>query len=233
MLDISYPSNNKKNKTVSFDESCLYVGQPLDNIYARTKFEAETLLLDSICEGLDAYILRMGNLMPRFRDGIFQENILSNEFVNKVLSFMKLKIFPDYLLNLNLNFTPIDQASKAIYKLITHPNNTNRIFHLCNNTIIKAEKLLKIMKKLDCNIDILPEKKFQNRINNILEKNLNKDATKNIINDFNNDLHLEYKSDIIIKSDITNKYLKKRFFKWKKINNNYLIRFVNLLKKEL
>lgn len=231
-LDTSYPSNSKST-SIAFDESCLYIGQPLNNVYARTKFEAETLVLDSISNGLDAYILRMGNLMPRYRDGLFQENILSNEFANKIISFMKLKIFPDYLLNLDLNFTPIDQAAKAIYKIIAYPNNTNRIFHLYNSTVIKAEKLLKIINKLNCNIEILPDAEFQIKINQILDNGLNKDATKNLINDFNNDLHLEYKSDIIIKSDITKKYLQKRFFKWKKINNKYLIRFINLLKKEL
>ena len=53
----------------------------------------------------------------------------------------------------------------------------------------------------------------------------------NLINDLNKDLQLDYKTDIIIKSDFTIKYLRKTRFKWPKISRKYLIRFIEILRK--
>ena len=61
-----------------FFESSLYIGQPLDNVYARSKFEAEKIVLDAMGRGLEANIMRMGNLSNRLNDGLFQKNHESN-----------------------------------------------------------------------------------------------------------------------------------------------------------
>ena len=231
-LDLSYPTLHK-HKNIVFDESCLYVGQTLENLYTRTKFEAEALVLSAISTGLNAYILRMGNLMPRLKDGLFQENMSDNDFINKVSTFTKLKIMPDYLLDYPINFTPIDQASKAIYKLITNTNSTNRIFHLYNDKNVPVPKLLKILKKYNYNIEVLPEKDFKKKVQMIMDDDKTKYLINNLINNFDNDLHLDFKTDIIIKSNFTIKYLRKIFFRWPRISNMYLIRFIRLLRKEL
>ena len=52
-------ANNKQNATTLFRENNLYIGQSLENVYVRSKFEAECLVLDAIIDGLDAYILRV------------------------------------------------------------------------------------------------------------------------------------------------------------------------------
>lgn len=52
-------ANNNQNTTTLFRENNLYIGQSLENVYVRSKFEAECLVLDSIIDGLDAYILRV------------------------------------------------------------------------------------------------------------------------------------------------------------------------------
>ena len=230
--DLSYPINKKKQQII-FDESSLYVGQPLNNIYTRTKFEAETHVLNAVNSKLDGYILRMGHLSPRYRDGIFQENILENDMVNKIISFIKIGIFPDYLLKYPMELTPIDQSARAIYKIITHPNNINRIFHIYNHNFIYPYQIIKILKKFRYNIKILPESDFKKQIKSIIDNDKKRHLLKNLINDFNKDLHLDYKTDIIIKSDFTIKYLKKKLFRWKKFSNKYLVRFINLLRKEI
>ena len=104
-LDLSYLQSKKTHKNkVNFDESSLYIGQILDNVYTRSKFDAENCVLNAINEGLDAYILRMGNLMPRFSDGEFQENVKDNAFLNKFASFVKAGIMPKYMLSCILSF---------------------------------------------------------------------------------------------------------------------------------
>ena len=228
-LDLSYPFYNNIN--INFDESCLYVGQVLQNVYARSKFEAENFVLQAIGEGLDGYILRMGNLMPRVKDGIFQENILSNAFVGEIASFVRIGAIPDYILNEKIEFTPVDCAARAIVKIITHPTKTNRIFHLYNHNTIPIKKVYKIAKKLNHPLKILPEKEFKEIIKNILNSDNSDIILNNLLNIFDNDLHLDYKFDIILKSDFTIKYLRKLFFRWPKISNKYLISFIDLLRK--
>lgn len=230
-LDMSYPANSKKTNII-FDETSLYVGQTLENVYVRSKFEAECYVLDAISSGLDGYILRMGNLMPRLRDGVFQENLADNAFISKIISFTKMGILPDYMLSEQLEFTPVDSAAKAIYKLIIHPNQYNRVFHLYNPNYIPIEKMQKIAKKLDYDVAVLPEEKFKNILKIILDSEDSNQILNNLVNDLNNNLHLDYKIDIIIKSEFTAKYLRRTFYKWPRIYNNYLIRLINLIRKE-
>lgn len=230
-LDNQYPTY-KKVDTIKYDEKCLYVGQKLDNVYIHSKFEAEVQVLDAISNGLDAYIMRMGNLMPRMKDGKFQQNMQSNAFINRVKSFCDIGYLPDYILDEPLEFTPIDIASKAIQKIITHPNNINRIFHIYNPNYISTKKLFNKAKEQKIKISIVNEKEFKASIKQILDDDNRKNKIEYLLNDFNNNLHLDYKYDIITKSILTTKYLRKTFFIWPKISNRYLIKFIKLLKKE-
>ena len=238
--DSSYLLNNKKrwfirkeNEKIIFDESSLYVGQIIENVYERSKFEAECLVLEAINNGLDAYILRMGNLTPRNRDGVFQENIGDNAFLNRLIAFIKIGACPENLLSEKLEFTPVDEAATAIYKLITHPNNTNRIFHLYNHNKVNIKRLLRVFKSEGCNIDAIPESEFTSKVHGLLKDSKYKNILNNLIRDFDSYLHLNYKNDIIIKSNFTIKYLRKTFYKWPRISTQYLIRLINLIKKEL
>lgn len=169
--------------------------------------------------------------MPRFEDGVFQENILDNELINKIISFLKIGAIPDYLLKFPLEITPVDDAANAIYNLIIHPNSQNRIFHLFNHNNIYVKKLLKLYDKSDNEVKILEEEEFKSLINEILQNEASKRLLKNILDDFDNNLHLNYSNDIIIKSKFTVNYLKKSKFKWHKISNNYIERLIDLLRK--
>ncbi|MBO4815916.1 MAG: amino acid adenylation domain-containing protein [Clostridia bacterium] len=220
-------------KTTYFAENNLYIGQSLENVYIRSKFEAECIILDAILEGLDAYILRVGNLMPRSRDGLFQENIKDNAFINRIIGFINIGIIPDYILNDYLEFTPVDTISNAIIKIATHPNTKNRIFHLFNHNHVYINKSIKYFKELNSKLEILPEEEFKNRLNSILKNKKKKNMLNNLINDLDSDLHLMYKTDIIIKSNVTQKYLSKLRFIWPKISDKYMKKFIELLRRNL
>ena len=231
-LNSSYP-HSKKDKQVIFDESSLYIGQEPENVYTFTKFEAEIQVLTAISKGVDAYILRMGNLMPRYRDGVFQENLSDNAFINRLASFVRIGIIPDYMINNSLEFTPVDYAAKSICKLLMHPTNANRIFHLCNPHTISVARCLKILQKLKYNIISLPEKNFVSKIKEILKKEQADNLLQIVIDDFDESMHINYNTDMIIKTNFTIKYLKQTFFRWPRITNRYLIRFFNILRRIL
>ena len=219
------------DKTKYFAENNLYIGQSLENVYIRSKFEAECLVLDATLDGLDAYILRVGNLMPRLRDGVFQENIKDNAFINRIMDFVKLGAVPDYIQNEHVELTPIDIISKAIVKIITHPIQNNRILHLLNHNLIQIDKCIKYFKELNPKLEIVSEADFKKRLNSILKNKKSKNKLNNLINDLDSDLHLLYKTDIIMKSDTTKKYLSKLGFIWPKITDKYMKKFIELLRR--
>lgn len=231
-LEVSSTKQNM-NQTTYFNESNLYIGQSLENVYIRSKFEAECLVLDSILDGLDAYILRVGNLMPRLKDGIFQENVIDNAFINRILSFIKIGAIPDYLQEEYLEFTPIDVTANAIIKLITHPHSSNRIFHLFNHNHVYINKCIKYFKLLNSELKILPENEFKKIIKSTLNNKKKKEILNSLINDLDSDLHLLYKTDIIVKSDFTIKYLSEIGFSWPKINDKYIMKFIEILRRAI
>lgn len=230
----SFDSNtikqNFKNE-VFFKESNLYINQSLENVYIRSKFEAEENVLEAISKGLDAYILRMGNLMPRIKDYKFQENIQDNAYINRLVAFLKLGVIPDYIKDFYLEFTPIDSASNAIIKLIQNSTSNNRIFHLFNHNHVYLKPLLNVLKKSNYNLKIISNDEFKNIINSLLSNKKKKNILNLLINDFDSDLHLSYKTGIIIKSDFSVEYLNKIGFKWPKIKKDYLMEFIKLIKR--
>lgn len=233
-LDSSYLSFTKMKKSElkpKFYENSLYIGQSLDNVYTHSKFEAEVAVLQAISQNVDAHILRIGNLMPRLSDGLFQENVLENAFVTKLASFIKLGMIPEYLLKSPLEFTPVDIAANAIYKIVTNPSKENRVFHIYNDKTVSLNKFLRLLKKFGYNINVLSEDEFRFAITNILQNDDKRNYLKNIANDFDSDYHLNYNGHVLMNSDFTIKYLKKCKFKWPKIKNDYLIEFIKLLKE--
>ena len=75
--------------------------------------------------------------------------------------------------------------------------------------------------------------KSKNKIRKILNNLKEKENLNSLLNDFDKDLHLNYFTDIIIKSENTIKYLEKIGFKWPNISDRYLNNFINLLRMVL
>ena len=231
-LDSSYLSYKKNNKII-FDESNLYIGQNPETVYSYSKFEAEIQVLTAINNGLDGYILRMGNLMPRYRDGKFQENVLSNAFINRVASFLRIGIIPKYLIDFPLEFTPVDYAAKAICEIAFHYTNKNRIFHIFNNKYVPFSRCLNLLKKQNLHLEVLDEKDFVKRINEIFQNEDYKYLLKYILDDFDENNHIDYRTNMEIKSKFTKRYLRRTLFFWPKISQKYLERFFEIIKEVL
>ena len=74
-------------------ENELFFGQLLENDYVRSKFCAERAILEAIPKGLDAKIMRVGNLMARHSDGEFQINFRSSGFMRQLRGYKVLGLF--------------------------------------------------------------------------------------------------------------------------------------------
>lgn len=120
-----------------FYESNLYIGQPLENVYARSEFEAEKLVLESIADGFSANIMRMGNLTNRFCDGQFQVNYETNANAQRIKGLLELGMIPNYLIdgNMYVEFTPVDEAAHAIMTIVRHFSKEQTVFHINQHKI--------------------------------------------------------------------------------------------------
>ena len=104
-----------------YDEQTLFRGQALDNQYLSSKFLAERLVLAAAAEGRDAKIVRVGNLMARDADGIFQINFRTNGFINRLKAYVTLHAMPFEKMLQRLEMSPIDLTARAIVHLAQTP----------------------------------------------------------------------------------------------------------------
>lgn len=226
---IETPENINKKKI--FKETDIYVGQNIKGVYSTTKFRAELLVLEAISNGLNAQILRLGNIVNRYSDGLFQKNADENAFAKRIKSFIEIGAFPKYLLPHSIELTPVDLATEAIIKILNHKSPCN-IFHIYNTKLLAIKLLIETLNN-NLNIDILAvsDTMMKDIITGILADNNRKEILSGIIYDLDDNKNLIYTSNIRLNSDFTEKYLNKLGFKWKNIDKEYIIRYINYLRK--
>ena len=212
-------------QTMEFSETSLYIGQPLDNVYIHSKFEAELAVLDAALNGLDAKIIRVGNLTNRVSDFKFQPNYQSNAFLTRVKAGLELGCLPDYLLPLYSEFSPIDQSAEGIVKIAQYADKQT-VFHLNSNRNLYFNRMIKIMNALGIKMEVVDGDAF-NRTLQLLAKDAN---TEYIYEAFQNDMDengkLVYDSNIHILNDFTIWFMKKLGFEWAEIDFDYVKGYV-------
>jgi amino acid adenylation domain-containing protein/thioester reductase-like protein len=115
------------------DERTLYLNQHLGNRYTLSKFLSERLVLEAVAEkGLSAKIMRVGNLAARSTDGEFQVNFRTNAFAGMMRAHGLLGCCPYGDFTNPVEFSPIDEAARAIRLLAATPRECC-LFHPCNN----------------------------------------------------------------------------------------------------
>ena len=216
-----------------FYESSLYIGQPLDNVYARSKFEAEKAVLDAIADGLEANIMRMGNLTNRFSDGKFQKNYESNAFLQRVKGIIELGKAPDYLIKEGLysEFTPIDEAAKAVMTVTRHFNAEQTVFHINSTKVVYMNKLLEHLSRLGYEIEIVSGKEFTELLRATAKASGTQHIFETFINDMDENDRMNDESNIHIENSFTVDYLKQLGFEWNDIGFEYLKKYVEYFRK--
>jgi len=213
---------------IDFTESDLYINQPLSNVYIRSKFEAERIILENVCnKSLNALILRVGNITSRFSDGKFQSNANENAFLNRLKAFIELRAIPNYILNNYIEFSPVDNLAKSVIKSIEYAPSSISVLHLYNQNHVYINKLLKMLPK-DL-IKIVSDDEFKNILNRNLQISTNKDIISYITNDLDKNKKLIYTSNIKIKNEVSQIFLKNIKFRWNKIDKKYINKLLNIL----
>jgi len=125
--------DNVPGPEVRLSEQDFYIGQNIDtNKYVYSKFKAEELVLDAIAHhGLNAKIMRVGNLSARQKDGEFQINFNTNNFLAMLRAYVVIGLVPYEALDILFEFSPIDEVAGAIMLLAQTPVECI-VFHPCN-----------------------------------------------------------------------------------------------------
>ncbi|MFZ2956742.1 MAG: amino acid adenylation domain-containing protein [Candidatus Ozemobacteraceae bacterium] len=142
---------------IIFSEFDVDVGQKPDNVYDRTKLEAERKVVEYRKKGLKTSIFRAENITYDSVSGRFQENIEENAFFHQVKGYACLGAAPDELDERNIS--SVDQSAAALVTLFDQEGLVNEIFHLSNPYRTKLSNILPA-KGLELNIDVLSFSKF-------------------------------------------------------------------------
>lgn len=221
----STPEDDSSTERFIFDETKFYIGQNLNNAYIYTKFEAEKIVLENINSGLDACILRIGNISNRFSDSRFQINTTDNAYINRLKAFFKLGVLPKQLADHSIEFTPVDACAEAIIKIVMN-NPKFTVFHLFDTNLISIPNLVEIFNSLGYNLDFVSKKEFSDVLNKFLLDDTLKDSISGIVPDLDEKKHLNLVSNVLPNADFTTRYLNSLGFYWPIIDANYITNYI-------
>lgn len=222
----------KQNNDFIFNENSFYNNQNFDeNVYSKSKLLSESVIIEHIEKGLNATIYRIGDLTGRYEDGVFQENINENSIYLRLKSILEIGAISNTISKNDLEFSPVDVVATAIKTIIWSDNNKNRIFNVYNPNMITTEKLLNTIAKFNYHVSALEKEDFANLIKELSKDEKNQKKIMGIINDFTEDNDLVYNYTIKQENTITCEYLNNLGFKWPNIDEKYIEKIINYMKK--
>ena len=147
----------------------IFFGQAIDNKYINSKIKAEQALIEAVNKrGLDGKVIRVGNLMGRARDGQFQVNSGTNNFMASIRAYKKLGVFPVSSADVTVDFSPIDEVAKTILLLSTTAKKFT-IFHSANSHEVEYGDVIKAMNDYGYPIDMVDDATFMAKLNDYMK----------------------------------------------------------------
>ncbi len=121
-------------------EDVLDIGQQIaQNVYIKSKYQAEEQVLLARKRGIHTCIMRMGYLTWR-KDGMFQINEADNGLVAELRAFKKLGMYPQELSQLSFDFSGVDESAEA-FVLLAENADRDGIWHVINPNRIELAQL--------------------------------------------------------------------------------------------
>ena len=117
--------------TRNFSEDDFDIGQNWsDNVYLKGKFEGERIVRQAAGGGHPVMILRVGRLVGRSSDGVFQKNPSTNAFWGLVGGMIELGLVSRELADMPMDTTAVDECASAAATLIE--KGSQMVYHLYN-----------------------------------------------------------------------------------------------------
>ncbi len=220
--------DNQPPVTSVLDEQTLYIGQRLDTKYTNSKLLSERVVLEAAAErNVDVKVIRVGTLSAREKDGEFQINFLTNNFMGRLRSFEILGCFPYSMINSVVCLGPIDQSAKAFFALAKTPKECC-LFNCTNNHSVPLADIITQMKKSGIHIDFVEDKVFAEALSEA-EKDPQKAAILSSMLAYKNMAHGKKLVPIRTSNNYTTQALARMGFFWKPTNERYMLDFISAL----
>ena len=146
---------------VVLTEQNIYFGQYLGNQYMYSKFMADRTILEAVAlHGLNAKIMRVGNLAARSTDGEFQVNFQSNSYMGRIKVYNMLGCCPYTMYDAPAEFSPINETARAIVLLSSTPKECT-VFHPYNNHIQLMGDILTQLGNITGGIKFVEPEEFE------------------------------------------------------------------------
>lgn len=127
------------NEKTEFSEKKLYIGQDYQkNLYVKSKYLAEAAVFAARESGLDARIFRLGRLVGRASDGVFQKKPESNAFYLLLQGVDVVGAIPASFAQHKVDLTPIDYSVEAVLALRHAKGPVFHIIHPEPPTILEV-----------------------------------------------------------------------------------------------
>ncbi len=221
----------RSSEALEFAERNFYIGQPLHNVYIRSKFEAERVIFDMImADNLNAIVIRVGNLTNRASDLKFQPNFESNAFLKRMKAILELGLFPDYLISLYSEFSPVDLTADGIVKIARHVSNQN-VFHLYSNKPLYHDAMLQLLLHIGINLKTVSGNEFYEAVKSAANNPQTLFISDSLVNDMDSHGRLIYDSNIHIKNDFSCQFMSKIGFEWTDIDESYIKSYIDYFKE--
>jgi len=204
-----------------FDETKLYIGQSLENVYIRSKFEAEIAVLQARLTGLDAAVIRVGNLVNRQSDLKFQENHGENATLTRLKAFMDLGLYPWEMEQFPLEFSPVDDTAAAVVALAQYGNNREAVYHVYHGKPFRFKSFVKAANRAGFKLRPVSLEMFVEAV-----RGAEAHIKEAFIHDISPEGKLLLDASITPNNKHTTRQLKTMGFKWRKINRKYLEKYI-------
>lgn len=212
-----------------FSENYSYPAHKSSNYYVQSKIEQERALFDLVDADTELGIFRIGNLMPAYETGNFQENAKENAFMNMLKLYFEFKLIPD-LRAKTYDFSYIDQTAKAIRLLLSVQYKKVDIYHVTNDYPISDADIRSRIEDRWPDVKLMP-------INDVLQdilQNMDKPNYLRVIEEYianSKILDSGASSKFYVYRDFTGSLLKKLGFSWNKPSKAYFEKFLSNLEK--
>ena len=224
--------NGMPPESFVFDEHGFYYGQTVDNNqYVHSKFMAERHVYEEIIEhNLSAKVLRVGNLAPRLRDGGFQINYSTNNYMNTFKAYQTLGIIPYGALNEIVEFSPIDCLAKAVVAIATTPKECVCFIPLNPHRPLMGD-VVTAFKEEGFDIKGVEPAEFESAFTDALADEKTREAVGSLAaynsNDNTSEIGLES-----CDNSLTTQILERLGFSWPETGVSYIVRFLKYLEQK-
>ena len=210
-------------------ENRLDMGQEVQsNGYVYTKYLAEKHVLEMIeKKGLDAKIIRVGNLSSRVRDGEFQMNFRTNAFMNSLRAYVALGCYPLNEMSNTEDISYIEETARAVV-LLSGTNRPFTIFHAYNSHTVEMGNIIYAMNRMGLKVEPVKEDVFQQRLRERLaDEAVNRYLSPLVDYDLDDDEDLE---EIPAENSFTINALYHLGFKWTITDMNIIETMIEALR---